>query len=241
MSRLQMSIDGSSIKMRDGEGRRKKDLACLGWGIIAHAPGYSSEIFGATVVPKELGAYHEYVAFVEACMYAHNRGFSPHETFIQTDEFMLEEAKTALHEVNMLGRKAERITDYVHTMCSKLYTPRVEGIVLDFMRHARIEKILGHGRAGHVFVEHARADYLAKKAAQNKIGINDKPPIAYSEWLRSGLGIFDVHTRSLEAIRLPFVDTPGLDELLSASDPEEISSDLAPEAEPVLDQAPSVV
>lgn len=227
MSLMQLIIDGSSIRMRDTP--HQKDLACLGWGLIAHAPHHASEIFGATVVSQDLRSCHEHVAFIEACLYAHHRGFAPRETFIQTDDCLLAEAGTTLHEGNYHARKADRVLAHFHDLCTRLYTPEVESIALDYLRDARIEKILGHGRSGHFFVEHARADYLAKRAARNKIDAHNKAPIPYSEWLRSGLGIFDAKTRSLDIIRLPFVETPGLDSLFIGDEGPSLHSDLAPE------------
>lgn len=205
MDRLQLCVDGSCIKVP-----AQKQQFVLGWGLVAASSRYTGERTGAVAVPFPYNRYHETLAVVEGVLLAHELGYAPENTSLRTDDEMLGYANTFLHPGNARMLAAEHVRDSVMRVCEKFYNAHVAELTLRYLRVAQVEKLRGHGRGHRRFVEHTRADVLARQSAQLEAGLPLSEPLSeYEEWLQLGPQVFDYEIQEKVREPLPFC-APGL-------------------------------
>jgi ribonuclease HI len=181
MNRLQLSVDGSCIQL---PGQRK---FALGWAFVAASSVFCGEHSGALHIDHEFRCHHEVLAVIEGFRWARHMGFSPEQVVLSTDDQILGYANTILHPGNYRKAAADKLQDSIRSICKKHFELDIAAQTLEYLRHARVEKVNGHGRRGRYFAEHARADILARQSAQQLAGVPfTEPVLSFEDWLRVG-------------------------------------------------------
>lgn len=188
MSNLQLCVDGSRV-LPNG-----KLLQSFGWGLVAQHDGEHHERAGCVVdkVASPLTGFHEHIAFVNAVLYAREKGFDFARVTIVCDDGILGYGHEFLHEQNYQVSRRDQVLGRLKTVVDNCFDAEAFELTLKALREARIVKIKGHQQ--DVYQE--RADYLAGISARRGAslfagsGVTDKP-MEYEHWLTKGFAAFE--------------------------------------------------
>jgi ribonuclease HI len=172
---LNMFIDGSAV------GKGSKNQWVLGWGIVVNHG--SAERQGAVWTTPSLKGQHEFLSFVEACIYAQSQGYEPSQVCIYTDDQLLGESNFSFHEGNHRGFIKDQIVERMRSITAELYCEQTFNLVLGYLKNSQIHKVKGHSS----MVSQERADYLARHSANQLSGRTAEPLQSFPQWLEAGI------------------------------------------------------
>ena len=223
---LTVYVDGSTIRP-PGSRRYYQSWALVALG--ANTEHTAVELSGASLVPKEMDGFHEYVAFLKALELVVLLNRSWHDVIIYTDDQFIAKAPFHLHTENYsagaFAVKA-RFTALLPRVLAHFGCALSLDQVLAGLTQARVVSIRSH--QGYVYQE--RVDYLAKRANQTLVATDVKkgsippevlvpwlgqaqspetlhePPLPFTEWLAKGIKRFHGATQTWTVRHFPFSD-----------------------------------
>ena len=158
--------DGSHLHNHKHGFFNKDSKQVVGWGIVAHHNDTTVEIQGSrTIQAKQIG-HHEYIAFIEAMLYAKSHGYKNEEMSFYSDEQQLSEIVTLFHPDNKSKKSTvNKVKNRLRYVCNQFYKTSIYQDVVDCLCTAKINWVKGHSDT----LYNKRVDYLAKNAAKSRL------------------------------------------------------------------------
>lgn len=186
--RVCIYIDGSELLYTENN----VTMRSTGWALKAFCEKFDEEISGAVSLPKKqsisLSGSHEIYAFIQAVLFAINKGIDFENIVLFSDDEKIGYAKTILHKENNMKHA---LTESLRKICTHFFKKDLYDSCISFLEKAFIHKVKSHS----MLVYNERVDYLAKCAAKQKAGITGFEVLAEEDWLYRG---FVVYSRNSE-------------------------------------------